>query len=143
MLPLCQVEFRGDRAELCVGGRVEAVCCSSTSCQGGCGFAMTLLFGEARDFAVLDFALDDDEGVDAFDHVRVGRCEAEHLVEYDSAGWQGLGCDKQSLAEGALGVGGEEVGEFGLDALRSDNYVTGGEREDSFVGEDGEAGIAG
>ena len=104
---------------------------------------MTLLFGEARDFAVLDFALDDDEGVDAFDHVRVGRCEAEHLVEYDSAGWQGLGCDKQSLAEGALGVGGEEVGEFGLDALRSDNYVTGGEREDSFVGEDGEAGIAG
>lgn len=65
------------------------------------------------------------------------------MVKHNSAVGKRLGCDKKSLSKGALSVGCEKFGEFGLDAVGTDNYVTSGKGEDGLVGKDREAGIAG
>lgn len=103
---------------------------------------MTLFLGEGRDLAVKGFALDDDERVNILDRCTVVGREAEHVVEHNGTVGKRLGCNEQSLAQGTLREGGKHLGEFRLDVVGSDDYITRGKSEDGLVGKDGEALIA-
>lgn len=142
VLSLCEVELRGHWAQLCIGGRVEAVGGCRPGSERCCSFAVTLLLGERRDLAVLHLALDDDERVDVLDGLAIFGCEAEHVVEHNGAVGQRLGRDEQALTKCALRERRKKLGKLGLDAVGSNDYVTSGKGEDGLVGKDAEALIA-
>lgn len=143
VLPLGEVELGRDGAHLCIGGRVEAVgsCCTCSERSGS--LAVAFFLRQGRNLAVLCLALDDHERVDRLDRLAVVRRQAEHVVEHDSAVWERLGRDEETLAQRARGVGCEQLGKLGADAVGADDYVARGEGEDGLVGKDREALIAG
>lgn len=142
VLPLCEVELRGHWAQLCIGGRVEAVGGCRPGSERCCCLAVALFLGESRDLAVLNLALDDDKRVDVLDRLAIFGCEAEHVVEHNGAVRQRLGRDEQALTKCALRERCKKLGKLGLDAVGSNHYVARGEGEDGLVGKDGEALIA-